>query len=89
VQNAAMEKDARRGISVRLTLVSAAAAERVFSLLFGHVTTPVTDTSPTCHYRRRRRVDARPAAILLRRWATEDYATSTIGCKSNGGSGGL
>jgi len=57
------------GIAVRLTLVSAAAAaaraQRVFSLLFEHVTPPVTDTSHTCHYRRRRRRRRRPAAILL------------------------
>lgn len=37
-----------------LDAASAAAADRaehVFSLLFGHVTAPVTDMSLTCHYR--------------------------------------
>jgi len=66
-----------------MSAAAAARAEHVFSLLFGHVTRPVTDTSHTCHYRRRRRqVDGRPAA-------TKDYAATTIGCKSNGGSSGL
>lgn len=61
---------------------------RVFSLLFAHVTAPVTDTSPTCHYGRRRLCADRPPYCCSPPGHRGLHRATTIGCKSNAGSSG-